>query len=107
MKWMALYLFFSGTVFALSEEELTQSILKNFPLIEEASLKAKASTAEVEASKGAFDHKLTFKSRNRIEDKYENQFIETTLERQTALGGLGLVVGHRQGIGVFPAYDGK
>ncbi len=106
MKWL-LFLLFSGPVFALSEEELTMSILKNFPLIQEADLKVRASEAEVTAAEGGFDHKLTFKSRNRIEDKYENQFFETTLERQTGIGGLGLMLGHRQGLGNFPAYDGK
>ncbi len=35
------------------------------------------------------------------------QYFETTIERTTPINGLGLVVGHRQGLGHFPAYDGK
>lgn len=100
-------LIFSASVSAVTEEEISASILKHFPLVEQASLKYEASRGEVEAARGAFDHKLTFKSRNRIEDKYENQYFESTIERQTAMGGLSLIAGHRQGLGNFPAYDGK
>ncbi len=99
--------FLSGTAFAVSEEEITKSVLAHFPLIQQAELKYEASRGEVEEAQGAFDHKLTFKSRNRIEDKYENQYFETTIERQTRYQGLSLVAGHRSGQGLFPAYDGK
>jgi outer membrane protein TolC len=106
IRYLALALL-SGGAFAVSEEELTRSVLTHFPLIEQAELKYEASRGEVEAAQGAFDHKLTFKSRNRIEDKYENQYFESTIERQTRYSGLSLVAGHRSGQGVFPAYDGK
>ncbi len=94
-------------LFAVSEEEIKISILKNFPLVEQATLKYEASRGEVEASRGAFDHKLSFKTRSRFEDKYDNQYFEATIERQTSLGGLSMIAGHRQGRGTFPAYDGK
>lgn len=97
----------SGSAFALTEKDIITSVTTNFPLIEEATLKLEASKGELESSFGAFDHKLKFKSRNRIEDRYENSYIETTLERQTPYGGLGLFAGHRQGIGTFAPYDGK
>lgn len=92
---------------AITEKDVVDSVLKHFPLIQEAALKAQAAEGEVMAAEGAFDHKLVFKSRNRIDDTYENQYFETTIERQTALGGTSLVAGHRQGLGLFPAYDGK
>jgi outer membrane protein TolC len=92
---------------ALTEQDVTKSVLTNFPLIQEAELKAESAKGELTSAEGAFDHKLIFKSRNRIEDKYDNQYFETTLERQTAFGGTTLVAGHRQGLGHFPAYDGK
>ena len=104
---LALMLGLCTSAFALNEDELTQSVLKHFPLIEQATLKYESSRAEVEAAQGAFDHKLTFKSRNRIEDKYENQYFETPIERQTRYSGLALIAGHRSGQGVFPEYDGK
>ena len=91
----------------ITESEIRQSVLDNFQLIEEARLKYEASKSEVTAAEGEFDHKLEFKSRNRIEDKYDNRYFETTIERNTGLKGLGLIVGHRQGLGTFPAYDGK
>ena len=92
---------------ALSERELVDSVLNHFPLIEESVMKYKSADAELTAAEGAFDHKLSFKSRNRIEDKYDNQYFETTIERQTPFYGLGLIAGHRQGRGTFPPYDGK
>ena len=81
--------------------------MTNFPLIEEARLKASVAGAEETAAEGAFDYKLMFKSRNRIEEKYDNNFFETSIERQTGFGGSTLFAGHRQGQGHFPAYDGK
>jgi len=92
---------------ALTEEQIRTRVIQNFPLIEEAQNKLSSARADVVAAEGEFDHKLNFKSRNKIEDKYDNQFIETTLERNTGVYGLGLIAGHRQGIGNFPAYDGK
>ena len=95
------------TAQALTEEQVIRSVLLHFPLIEEARLKAESAAGEVTAAEGAFDHKLVFKSRNRIEDKYDNQYFETTFERQTPFVGTSLIAGHRQGLGHFPSYDGK
>jgi outer membrane protein TolC len=107
MKLMLFTLLISNLSFALSEEQIRQRVLENFPLIEEAQSKLESSRNDVIAAEGEFDHKLSFKSRNKIEDKYDNQFIETTLERNTGFRGVGLIAGHRQGVGNFPAYDGK
>ncbi len=108
MKFLALpFLFICLSCFALTEQQVVNSVLTHFPLIQEAELKAKSAEGELVSSEGAFDHKLIFKSRNRIEDQYDNQYFETTIERQTALGGTTLVAGHRQGRGTFPNYDGK
>lgn len=107
MKIIISLILFSLPVYALTEQDVANSVLNNFSLIQEAELKAKSAHGEVTSAEGAFDHKLVFKSRNRIEDKYDNQYFETTLQRQTAFGGTTLVAGHRQGLGNFPAYDGK
>lgn len=107
MKIIFLLILFSSQIFALTEQDVANSVLTYFPLIQEAELKAKSAKGELTSAEGAFDHKLIFKSRNRIEDKYDNQYFETTLERQTGFGGTSLVAGHRQGQGNFPEYDGK
>lgn len=104
---MIFLLFLNLNVFAITPEELRESVLKNFPLIEEAELKREAADAEVMAAKGDFDHKLKFKSRNRIEDVYHNQYFDTSIERNTGVQGISLIAGHRQGVGNFPFYDGK
>ncbi len=100
-------LFVSLNALALSPEELRESVLKNFPLIEEALMKYESTSGAVTSAEGEFDHKLKFKSRNRIEEQYDNQYFETTLERNTGIRGAGLIAGHRQGAGLFPFYDGK
>lgn len=103
-----LFLIFSlPSVWSLTENDVSESVLKFLPLIEEANLKYEMAKGESTSAEGAFDHKLIVKSRNRIENKYDNQFLETTIERATPWKGLGLIVGHRQGLGHFPAYDGK
>lgn len=100
-------LFFSLSASAVTPAELRSHVIRNFPLIEEARLKREAADEEVRAARGDFDHKLKFKSQNRIEDKYENQYFETMIERNTGVQGITLIAGHRQGSGTFPAYDGK
>lgn len=106
MIW-TLFLLTSFFSFAISPEEIKKNVLENFQLIQEAELKLKASEGAVIASEGEFDHKLNFKTRNRIEDKYDNQYFETSIERNTGFKGIGLIAGHRQGVGTFPSYDGK
>ncbi len=101
------FFLFPVTALAITPEALRESVIKNFPLIEEAIFKERAAEGAMTAAEGAFDHKLKFKSRNRIEDKYDNQYFETTIERDTGLRGINLIAGHRQGSGFFPLYDGK
>ncbi len=102
-----LVLLIKTDAFAITEKQIIDSVIDNFELIQEEALKFEASKAEIEENEGAFDHKLNFKTRNRIEDKYNNQYFETSLERLTPFYGMELVAGHRQGRGTFPAYDGK
>lgn len=103
----ALLLIPFAPAFAISEQDVVNSVLQHFPLIDEAVLKARAAEGELTAAEGNFDHKLSFKGRNRVEDRYDNQYFEATIERQLPVAGLGLIAGHRQGAGFFPAYEGK
>jgi cobalt-zinc-cadmium efflux system outer membrane protein len=107
MRFHLIFFFISFSTYALTEKDIVSSVLNFFPLIEEAELKVRSAQGELTSAEGAFDHKLVFKSRNRIEEQYDNQYFEATLERQTAFGGANLVAGHRQGLGNFPSYDGK
>ncbi|MGE3608079.1 MAG: TolC family protein [Bacteriovoracaceae bacterium] len=102
-----LFILNSIPVFALTQDEIVKKISQNLPLIEESQAKLEASKYAIKGAEGEFDHKLSFKSRNRIENKYDNQYFESTIERLTPFHGMGLVLGHRQGLGHFPSYDGK
>jgi outer membrane protein TolC len=107
MRYFLILISISLNVHALTEKDVVESVLQNFPLIQEAQLKSEAAKGSTNSAEGAFDSKLVFKSRNRIEDKYDNKYFETSLEKQTAFFGTNLILGHRQGLGNFPAYDGK
>ena len=107
MKVIALFLLFSGQALALTESEVVNSVLTHFPLVDQAVMKLEAAEGEVTAAKGAFDHKLNFKSRLWRQRPYNNEFMETYLERQTPYGGAKVAVGHRVGAGEFNYYDLK
>lgn len=92
---------------AYTPDEVTQIVLERLPLIEEASRKVRAQEALVTSAEGSFDHKIKAKTRNQIEDKYDTDFFQVEVQRQTGLGGLALVAGMRQGTGLFAPYDGK
>ena len=92
---------------ALKFEDVQGIVASRMPLIMEAMEKKRAAEGVLEAQEGSFDHKIKFKSMNQVEDKYDNQVFETKLERQTPWMGSRMFVGHRQGNGVFAAYDGK
>jgi outer membrane protein, heavy metal efflux system len=106
---LPLLLLFSSSLWAqsLSEERVRESILKNFPLIEEAVAKVEATRNEIIAAQGDFDTKLKFKARQRIEDRYGNQYIDSSIEKMLPVGGLTMFAGHRQGAGNFAPYEGK
>jgi len=61
----------------------------------------------VTSSTGAFDTKLKVKHRNHIEEKFDNEFTEVTLEKLTPWSGIELFAGHRRGTGFFAPYEGK
>lgn len=107
MSWWLCILLFPAYALALTAPEVRDSVLANFQLIDEAKLKVAAADSEVTAARGEFDFKLYGETRNRIEDKYDNQYFEGSIRRRTSLGGLELIAGHRQGTGTFPPYDGK
>lgn len=91
----------------LSPTVLKLSILKNLPLVEEARLKAEAAEGEITAAQGAFDTKLKYKHRNHIEQRYDNEFSEISIEKVTPYSGLSLLGGFRQGTGLYAPYEGK
>lgn len=97
----------TGTAKEITEEEVKASILRHLPLIQEAQLKVEAAGGDVTAGKGAFDTKLKAKHRNHLEKKYDNEYTEVSLEKLLPVSGIGLHAGHRQGTGLFAAYEGK
>ncbi|RYZ66522.1 MAG: hypothetical protein EOP05_19000, partial [Proteobacteria bacterium] len=91
----------------VTPQQVQDSVLNNFPLIEEATLKAEAARQKQVSAEGAFDTKLKVKSSNRFDDRYNYRDLETTLEKQLPVSGLKVFAGHHQGLGSIPAYTGK
>jgi outer membrane protein TolC len=91
----------------LSPAELKTAVLKNFPLVEEASLKAQAAGGDLIASEGAFDTKLKLKVDDRIGEKNSYFASETLLEKQLSTAGLRVFGGHYRAKGQVPDYTGK
>lgn len=89
----------------LTQNELINSVITHFPLIDAAEMKANSSEGDVTAAKGAFDHKLKFKTKLWRQYPYNNEYYETMVERQTPWGGAKILAGHRQGAGNFNYYD--
>lgn len=104
----ALLIFSSGPAFAqvLEPAEVQKSVLAHFPLIQEAQLKPLESKANLNSAAGDFDTKLKVKTSNRIDEKYDYQFIESSVEKQLGGTGLKLFMGYLQGLGRIPAYTG-
>ncbi len=91
----------------LTSEDVTRSVLRNYPLIVEAEQKSTSAREKLSATTGEFDTKLKVKAANRAESKYEYAHLETALEKMLPYQGLTVFAGHRRGLGSIPAYTGK
>jgi hypothetical protein len=91
----------------LTADQVTKSVLANFPLIAEAESKNVATREKLAATRGAFDTKLKLKTANRTDSHHDYAHIETSLEKTLAFQGLTVFAGHRQGLGDIPGYTGK
>lgn len=92
---------------ALELLQFQRTVLERFPLILEQQAKVDAAEAKLRQNQGSFDHKIKAKTLNQFENKYDNQFWDVRLERQTSAWGSRLYAGQRQGTGNIPVYDQK
>ncbi len=90
----------------LSPERVQQSVLKNFPLIEEAVRKTDASRERLRSTRGQFDTKLKFKAANRLESSYEKH-IENVFGKNPARAGHHAVCRPPARPRQYPGYTGK
>ena len=91
----------------LTPAALKTAVLQNFPLVEEAALKAQAAEGNLVASRGAFDTKLKLKGDDRFGEKYSYLATEALLEKQLPVSGLRVFGGHYRARGQVPEYTGK
>lgn len=92
--------------FVLEPGDVQKAVVENFSLLQEARLKPEESKANLTSATGDFDTKLKVKTSNRIDEKFDYQFIESSVEKQIGGAGLKLFMGYLQGLGRIPAYTG-
>lgn len=108
MRWLAgLFIAFAIPAHAVLDLEIVQRrAIENLPLIEEQEAKISAAKSRMQQADGAFDTTLKGKTSGQNADKYDYNFWEAKLEKQTSILGSKLYVGHRAGLGTWPAYYG-
>ncbi len=89
---------------ALEPKDIIKSVIQHYPLIESSLRKKQATESAIISAKGEFDYKLKFKSDLWRQFPYNNEYYETTIERQTPFAGIKVFGGHRQGAGEFNYY---
>lgn len=104
MKVWLLSILISLPVWALDEATVIKSVLENFPLITAEEYKSEAAKGERIEAEGSFDHVIKAKSKLWRQDPYDNDYYEAYIEKQTTVGGMKLMAGHRRGIGDFNYY---
>ena len=108
MKWLGCILlawtFQAHAVLDLATVQ--KQAIKDLPLILEQEAKMDAAKARMQQAEGAFDTTLKAKTSGQNAEKYDYNFWEAKLEKQTSVLGTKLYVGHRAGLGTWPAYYG-
>lgn len=84
-----------------------EMVMQTFPLVLAAEKKIERAKGELQVATGAFDLKWKLDSKSVVDGPYENQFVETIVEKPVIYRGLSLYAGYRRGRGEFPAYDGE
>lgn len=111
MKRLLIHLscFLGGLSFAqpLSLEEVLNSVRQRFPLVQGAEKDVEAAVGEVRASEGAFDIQWKTRATSSLLGYYQNDRLDSIIEKPTQIWGTSLFAGYRLGVGDFAIYDGK
>jgi len=103
-----IFLFSLGASSApLSLNDVLKVVKEKFPLVQGAQQDVQAAEGEVRASEGAFDIQWKTRATSSLLGYYENDRIDSVIEKPTQLWGTSLFAGYRLGIGEFAVYDGK
>ncbi|MBL6665162.1 MAG: TolC family protein, partial [Rickettsiales bacterium] len=96
----------SPNSWAVSDKDITNSVLKHYPLILSGYDKVEAARGGLQASRGAFDIKLKQEFLDYSRGYYDGKYSETTIERQNRLLGSKVYGGYRRSYRDFESYTG-
>lgn len=88
-------------------DELIQIVDQRFPLIEAAKKDSEVARGEARSSEGAFDLQWKTRATHIPLGYYQNDRLDSVIEKPTTLWGTTLFGGYRLGVGKFAIYDGK
>lgn len=91
----------------LTLDEVLESVRERYPLLEGVRKDVEAAKGEVRASEGAFDLQWKTRATSSLMGYYQNERIDSILEKPTTLWGTSFFTGYRLGVGDFAIYDGK
>ena len=91
----------------LTLDDVLKSVRERFPLVQGAQQDVQAAAGEVRASEGAFDIQWKTRATSSLLGYYENDRIDSIIEKPTQIWGTSLFAGYRLGVGDFAVYDGK
>jgi outer membrane protein TolC len=91
----------------LSLDEVFDNVRKSYPSIQAAEKDRDAAQFEIQSNEGAFDIQWKTKSEFSILGYYQNQFVDSIIEKPTQIWGSTFYLGYRAGLGNFPVYYGN
>jgi len=106
---IGLFLFSSswGIAAPLTLDEVLNSVKERYPLLQGAKKDVEAASGEIRSFEGAFDLQWKTRMTSSFLGYYENDRIDSIIEKPTTLWGTSLFAGYRLGVGDFAVYDGK
>ncbi|NBX75589.1 MAG: TolC family protein [Proteobacteria bacterium] len=96
-----------GVCTPLTLDAVLSSVRERYPLVEGAQKDVEAAGAEIRSSEGAFDIQWKTRVASSVLGYYQNDRLDSLIEKPTTLWGTNLFAGYRLGVGDFAIYDGK
>jgi len=88
-------------------QDVLNSVRERFPLVQGAQKDIEAAVGEVRSSEGAFDLQWKTRATSSFLGYYQNERLDSLIEKPTQIWGTSLFAGYRLGVGDFAIYDGK
>lgn len=98
---------FALNAFAISDKDVSNSVLKHYPLILAGYDKVEAAKGNLQSVRGAFDIQLKQEFLDYSRGYYDGKYTKTSIERQNRLFGSTIYGGYRRSYRDFEDYTGS